>query len=224
MNASLRSILVKAHMIPPQPENSDMRKIPSVPLKEVLRSRPIIRVDGSYSYVDGSLPWYDLAALLSIVVDRLPKSVVEIGTLHGHTTRLLAIDLPNSQINTIDLPANPDLKHSLLPKDDFHLIRARRVGEEFLTDSSIKNVTQFLGDTATLQFPKAELFYIDGSHTYEYARNDSEKALAISEAKTLIWHDCDSGHPGVTGWLREMVESGLPVKRINQTNLAVLYR
>jgi len=181
-------------------------------------------VEGTYTYVDGSLPWFDLVALLSIAVDRDPQSLVEIGTLHGHTTRLLALNLPNAQINTIDLPEELDLGHSPLPKDDFHLIRGRRLGQEFRSDSSIRNVTQLLGDTATMPFPKAELFYIDGSHTYEYVKNDTLKAMAFDEAKTIVWHDCDQSHPGVTRWLREMVDMGNPVKRIKDTNVAVLYR
>ena len=221
MNASFRSILRKAHLIHEPP---DLRRLPLVSLTEVLRSRPIIRVDGTYTYVDGSLPWFDLVALLGIAVDRDPQSLVEIGTLHGHTTRLLAINLPNAQINTIDLPEEPDLDQSPLPKDDFHLIRGRRLGQEFRSDSSIRNVTQLLGDTAAMPFPKAELFYIDGSHTYEYVKNDTLKAMAIDEAKTIVWHDCDQYHPGVTRWLREMVDMGNPVKRIKDTNLAVLYR
>jgi Methyltransferase domain len=222
MNASFGTILRKAGLIQPGPRDPNMRGIPEVPLKDIVRSNPMIRVDGSYTYVDGSLPWCDITAVLSIVIDRRPRSVVEIGTLHGHTTRLLAINLPDATINTIDLPPDPNLNQSPLPADDFHLILSRRLGEMFVSDPSITNVTQLLGDTATMQFPEADLFYIDGSHTYEYVKNDTQKALASSKTKTIIWHDCDDSHPGVTRWLREMADNGLPVKRIRDTNLAVL--
>lgn len=223
MNATVASLLRKARLIP-NPEDGDLGRIERVTLPEILHSRPIIRVDGSYSYVDGSLPWCDIAAVLSIAVDRSPKTVVEIGTLHGHTTRLLAINLPQSQIHTIDLPDDPDLTTGGMRKDDFHLVRARRLGQEYRSDRSINNVTQHVGDTATLPFPPADLFYIDGSHTYEYVKNDTEKAMGSSEAKTIIWHDCDGSHPGVTRWLREMIDNGYPVCRITGTNVAVLFR
>jgi hypothetical protein len=75
-----------------------------------------------------------------------------------------------------------------------------------------------------MEFPSADFFYIDGSHTYEYVKNDTQRAMSISEAKTIVWHDCDASHPGVTKWLREMVDRGHPVSRIAGTNLAVLYR
>lgn len=222
MNLTVASVLRKARLIP-NPERGDLGRIPQTTMQEILTRHPIISVDGSYSYVDGSLPWCDIVALLSIAVDRSPKTVVEIGTLHGHTTRLLAMNLPHAQIHTIDLPEDPDLAGGLR-KDDFHLIGGRRLGEEYRADPSIRNVTQHLGDTATLPFPPAELFYIDGSHTYEYVKNDTQKAMAFSDAKTFLWHDCDTSHPGVTRWLREMIDAGHPVRRITGTNLAVLYR
>jgi hypothetical protein len=225
LNATVASILRKARLLP-TPEHGDLGQIPKATLQHILKSRPIIRVDGLYSpsSVDGSLPWCDVTALLSIAIERSPKTVVEIGTLHGNTTRLLAINLPNSHIYTIDLPENEDPTAGGLEKDDLHLIRSRRLGAEFRSDPSIRNVTQLLGDTATMEFPSAEFFYIDGSHTYEYVKNDTQRAMSISEAKTIIWHDCDVSHPGVTKWLCEMVDAGCPVRRIIGTNLAVLYR
>ena len=110
------------------------------------------------------------------------------------------------------------------PKDDFHLIAARRVGSEYRADPSIKSIQQHFGDSAEIAFPAAEFCFIDGSHTYAYARNDTEKALATGAAKTLLWHDCDQFHPGVTAWLVEMIQAGHPVRRIKGTNLAMLDR
>ena len=195
--------------------------IPRTSLGEIVR-KPIVLVDGLYSYVDGSLPWCDILALLSILVDRLPDSVLEIGTFNGSTTRLIALNLPNAQIYTVDLPEVFNESNAGLQKDDFHLISSRRVGSAYKADPSVRNVQQLFGDTAELDFPKAEAFFIDGSHTYDYVRNDTEKALASPCAKTLIWHDCDDRHPGVVRWLVQMVRSGHPVRQIDGTNLAIL--
>jgi hypothetical protein len=114
-----------------------------------------------------------------------------------------------------------------MPKDDFHLITSRRVGVEYRSDPSISNVVQHFGDTATWDFGIAEgatFYYIDGAHTYEYARNDTEKALAAARgrAATLMWHDCDRWHPGVARWIAEMATTGYPVKRIAGTRLAIM--
>jgi hypothetical protein len=200
--------------------------IPSTTIAEAV-GNPIIRLDGSYTYFDGSLPWPDMAALLSLLVVHAPRTIFEIGTFNGHTTRLMAINLPEAEIHTIDLPqdfskSGSNSQQGGLQKDDWHLISTRNVGSEYLRDPSIKSVTQHFGDTANYAFPAAEFFFIDGSHTYDYARSDTEKALATGTAKVLVWHDCDRYHPGVTQWLGEMVQAGYPVRRIEGTYLAFL--
>jgi hypothetical protein len=227
MNVSMASIIRKVRtwirpaIAEQHPEVDFLAKIPLIALSEIV-AKPIIRVDGSYSYVDGSLPWCDALALLSILVDRSPKSVFEIGTFDGYTTRLMAMNLPEAQIHTIDLPEDFGDGDSGMPKDDWHLISSRRVGAEYRADLSINNVIQHFGDTAEYDFPIAEFFFIDGAHTYAYARNDTEKAMKVPGAKTLVWHDCNETHPDVNRWLVEMIQSGYPVRRVEGTNVAFL--
>lgn len=89
------------------------------------------------------------------------------------------------------------------------------------------NIRQHFGDTASWDFSEAQgatFFFIDGSHTYEYVRNDTEKCLALAKVKgcTLTWHDCDWWHPGVVRWLAQMVKSGWPVARIPGTHIAIM--
>ncbi len=198
-------------------------RIPVLGLHELIQGRPIIRVNGSYNQFDGSLPWCDIVPLLSILVTRSPRSVLEVGTFNGHTTRLIALNLPEATIHTIDLP---EVFEGGFEKDDYHLISTRKVGIEYLSDPSITNVKQHFGDTASWDFSQASasFFFIDGSHTYAYVRNDTERALASAAGRraTLIWHDCDGGHPDVTRWLAEMIQAGQPVKRIAESNLAIL--
>jgi Methyltransferase domain len=205
--------------------------IPEVALEEVVSGQPTIKVDSTYSYHDGSLPWCDILALLAVLVDRAPRAVLEIGTFDGYTTRLLALNRPSATIHTIDLPEDYNIESdgSLIQKDDFHLITSRRVGIAYRSDPSIANVVQHFGDTSVWEFGDAEgvsFYYIDGSHTYEYARNDTEKALAASRGRdaTFLWHDCDAQHPGVVNWLNEMLSQGHPVRRIAGTNLAIMDR
>ena len=87
--------------------------------------------------------------------------------------------LPRAKIHTLDLPldiSSEERHKSKLLKDDFHLIGNRRVGEAFLSDPAIINVTQHFGDSATWDFAPVQGFnfvFIDGSHTYEYVRSDT---------------------------------------------------
>ena len=94
-------------------------------------------------------------------------------------------------------------------------------------DPSITNVVQHFGDTADWDFGKAEgatLYLIDGAHTYEYARNDTQKAMAAARgrAATFLWHDCDRWHPDVARRVADMARAGHPVTRIAQTHLAIM--
>jgi hypothetical protein len=219
MNVSLATIIRKLRQR--LFEDDLLDQIPRIALSEIVGS-PIVRVDGSYSYVNGSLPLCDLLALLSVLVDRSPQTVLEIGTFNGYTTRLMALNLPDAEIHTIDLPENFSDSSGRMPKDDWHLISARRVGSEYRADPSITSVKQHFGDTAEYVFPTAEIVFIDGSHTYAYVRNDTEKALMSSATKVLIWHDCDWKHPDVTRWLVEMIRTGYPVRHIAGTHLAIL--
>jgi hypothetical protein len=212
-------------------EESSIRsdEIPVVPLCLLTRTQPTVVVDASYSYFAGSLPWQDLLALLAIAVDRAPRAALEIGTYCGHTTRLLALNLPTAAIHTVDLPVDysQEADGAPLAKDDFHLIGNRCVGQEYQRDSRVRNVSQHFADTAMWDFgvdPDITFVFVDGSHTYGYIRNDTMKSLQAFQGKplTIVWHDCDNDHPDVARWLLEMRQCGYDVKRIEGTNLGIL--
>ncbi|MGO9107651.1 MAG: class I SAM-dependent methyltransferase [Thermoguttaceae bacterium] len=203
--------------------------LPEIHLSEIVHNFVSINLGGTYRFVDGAMPWVDLVALLTIMHDRQPKCMFEIGTFFGYTTRVCAMNFPATTIHTIDLPESFDQSTDAgnLPKDDFHLIKSRRVGEAFRSDASVRNIIQHYGDTATWDFQQvkdATLFFIDGSHTYEYVRNDTEKCLAVCKDRraTILWHDCDRAHPGVLRYLAELVQAQFPIKHIGWTHLAIL--
>ncbi len=150
-----------------------------IELSEAISARRSVFIDGSLAYADGSLGIQDQAALMSLLRDREPDVVLEIGTYNGATTRLIALNLPRAKIHTLDLPpdvSSEELDQSKLPKDDFHLIGNRRVGEAIVSDPSITNVTQHYGDSATWDFSPVQgldFVFIDGSHTDQYVRSDT---------------------------------------------------
>jgi hypothetical protein len=203
--------------------------IPEIHLCDLVRRLVSVNLGEGQEFVDGSMPWVDLFPLMALVHDRQPKCIFEIGTYFGYTTRALALNFPETTIHTLDLPESydPAADNGGVPKDDFHLIAQRRVGHAFRNDPSVRNVIQHFGDSATWDFAPvkdADLFFIDGSHTYEYIRNDTEKCLALcgNRRATILWHDCDRGHPGVVRYLAELVQAQFPVKRVSWTHLAIL--
>ena len=199
---------------------------PEIALGDVLRDRES-RIKLSVSrHEDGRLPDEQALCLVAIAVDEMPHELLEIGTYMGHTTRLLAENLPNSVIHTVDLPESfsPDNDpDKMLPKDDLHLVARRVVGREFRGQPCARNIRQHFGDSANWDFGKAgkaTFFFIDGGHTYEYCKNDSEKCFALCGGKgVFLWHDCDRLHPGVIKFVVEWRKLGRDLRRISGTPL-----
>ncbi len=199
--------------------------IPTITLDEILGARrPHIGLTVA-PYEDGMLPTEQLVPLLSILVAEHPTEVLEIGTFMGHTTAQMAEALPDAVIHTVDLPPDSFAANERgLRKDDFHLIERRDVGREFKSLSIAGRIRQHLADTATWDFGEAghaTFFFIDGSHTYDYARHDSEECYRLCAGHgVFLWHDCDSTHPGVERLISEWRSLGRDVRRIAGTTLA----
>jgi hypothetical protein len=200
--------------------------IPEVPLGEILGERKAEVRLRAQKYEDGMLPNHEALALLSILAVEKPAEVLEIGTYMGHTSTAMAENLPNAIINTVDLPPDftpPQVAEAGPPKDDFHLITRRIVGREFKDKPIGARIRQHFGDTATADFERfgrPVFFFVDGSHTYEYCKLDSEKSLALCRGRgVFLWHDCDPAHPGVVKFVCEWRAHGRNIVRIQGTTL-----
>lgn len=213
--------------------SSAISKIPS----EMLRSIPMVWLNQIIEHPiqlnlclnkgeDGSLPLEDLIPLLYLLSTERPSIIFEIGTFMGHTTRTIAENCLEATIHTLDLPPNFDQKSDTveLPKDDHHLIRRRIVGREFIDRPCAARIHQHFGDSAIWDFNNvkdATFFFIDGAHTYEYIKNDTEKCFEICKGSgTFVWHDVDDRHSGVVRYLAELRQSGIGLKRFANTQLA----
>jgi hypothetical protein len=209
---------------PPSPTN-----LPEITLDEILGERkPVIQLTVG-EHEDGTLPRVQAMALLAILVAEGPAEVLEIGTYMGGTTRHLAENLPHATIHTVDLaddfavPAGP-VSALLPPKDDFHLIARRVVGRDFKGQPCAQRIRQHFADTADWDFRTAghpTFFFIDGSHTYEYCKSDTERCYNLCAGHgVFLWHDCDETHPGVIKFLQEWRQQGRDVRRISGTPIA----
>jgi hypothetical protein len=207
--------------------SEQLRQIPVVDLTDLLGDRKCRIKLRVMKYEDGMTRYRDALGVLSLLVAEQPSEVLEIGTYMGHTTRAMAENLELATIHTIDLPPDfSDNRHaSNFPaKDDFHLIVQRIVGREFKGQPFENRIVQHLGDTAVIDFTqigRPTFFFIDGSHTYEYCKNDSEKCLSLCpQGGTFLWHDCNETHPGVIKLILEWRALGRNLVRIEGTELA----
>jgi len=205
----------------------ELARIPEISLERILGDRwPEIKLTVG-RYRPGMLHSEQAMAVLSILVAEGPKEVLEIGTYMGNTTRQMAENLPTAIIHTVDLPVDYAAEKDEgtgIPKDDFHLIKSRVVGREYLGRPEAARIRQHFGDTATWDFTNAgrpDFFFIDGSHTYEYCKNDSEKCYELCNGcGTFLWHDVDRGHPGVVRFVSEWRSLGRDLMRIEGMPIA----
>jgi hypothetical protein len=204
-----------------------LKSIPELTLDEIIGARkPVIQLTVQ-KYEGGMLPPHEAMALLAILKAENPGEVLEIGTFMGHTTKAMAENLTDSIIHTVDLPPDfsedQDIKNGP-PKDDFHLIARRVVGREYKRQTVEPRIRQHFGDTAAIsfqEFGKPSFFFIDGSHTYEYCKQDSEKCLALCGGTgTFLWHDCNIEHPGVIRFVKEWRSLGRNIVIVRGTTLA----
>jgi hypothetical protein len=229
---SINGSFASYHATHPLQDRSDnqiqkeWRSIPEVNLGEILGARKAAIKLNVQKYEDGMLPSGEVMALLSILVVENPREALEIGTFMGHTTKAMAENLPDSIIHTVDLPLDFSEQQNSKngpPKDDFHLIARRVVGREFKGQVEEQQIRQHFGDTAAINFQnfgKPTFFFIDGSHTYEYCKQDSEKCFTLCGGHgTFLWHDCNHGHPGVIRFILEWRGMGRNITRIQGTSI-----
>lgn len=134
------------------------------------------------------------------------RTFFEIGTNRGWTTWTVAHNNPELSAFTLDVPpdvAAADAAFELPPDDHRFFGPASRgaCGEAFRDTPEAERITQLLGDSARFDFSpwhgKIDLVYIDGAHTYDYVKSDTDNALRmLSPAGTIAWDDYTS-NPGV---------------------------
>jgi hypothetical protein len=175
----------------------------------------------------GNVSEAELIALARLVAMRRPRSLLEIGTFDGRTAVTLAANAPpDARVMTLDLPP---AEASTLPVDrrDLAFINKTASGERFAASPYARNIQQVYGDSATYDFRdlRLDFAFIDGSHSYEYARSDSFRVRSmIGPSGVILWHDYGGEWEGVTQALDELAQTkdfrGL--RHIEGTTLAIL--
>lgn len=182
----------------------------------------------NWVYRQGNVSLYELYCLSSIAKTLQPEVIFEIGTFDGRTTLHFALNTGDgTKINTLDLPPS-EIDNTKLKLDagDPQLVDkiGFRIGENYLDRKEAEKVTQHLSDSAAFDYTpfngKVDMFFVDGAHSYDYVRSDTEYALkTISPNGIILWHDY-TNVIDVTEYLNEL-SAKMPIYRINNTSIAV---
>ena len=177
-----------------------------------------------------SLDPVEVLVLSAIVKFIGAKHILEIGTFDGNSALNLAANCgPDGQVVTVDLPADFGEDELLLNVSaiDFNATESAKTGRQFIGTEYSSRIKQVLEDSAKLEWSSLpgrpfDLIFIDGCHTYEYVKSDTEKAITnLKPGGVLVWHDYGM-MPEVSNAVDEIAHTRtIKISAIQGTRLAV---
>lgn len=161
---------------------------------------------------DGNVSELELVILALAAREMNGKDIFEIGTFNGRTTVNLAANAPESEVFTLDLPAEDlgNTKHSVEEIEEKY-IKKNQSGQWFMETEEAERIVQLWGDSAQFDFSpyanRCGLIFVDGSHAYEYVLKDAVTALELArdDRAMIFFHDYASPYwDGVTSALNKL--------------------
>ncbi len=188
-------------------------QIPQIDLSALIRCDTDIKLLEPVQ-VDGNVSLLEIMAINNLITIHQPKTVFEIGTFDGRTTMNMAANSPpDAFVYTLDLPQD-EIEHTRFSISSFDrpYIEKPSSGKRFQNTDYMGKIRQLIGDSATFDFApycrKMDFVLVDGSHTYDYALNDSLVAdRLVSDRGIILWHDY-ANCEGVTRALDELYGQG----------------
>lgn len=175
-----------------------------------------------------SLGIKELVPILEVVRLTEVANILEIGTSSGGTTWHLASNIvPNGEITTVDLSPETSGDSYLPTTLATERPTKEQLGRYFQGTLESARIKQVLIDSrdlmSVLNGEKFDLIFIDGAHTYEYVKKDTENALKlIKDCGYIVWHDYFVFHPdyGVHDYLHELSKT-IPIYRLCDSLCAI---
>jgi len=174
------------------------------------------------------IPYVLLATIVSAF---RPKKIFETGTFRGVAALTMALNAPEADVYTLDLPEEISTAEiETLSRGDKEWVRLSRTstGFAFADHPAAARIHQLRGNSLTFDPPAAlantDLCFIDGGHSYECIKADTETALKIlSPNGVIVWDDYTWFIDGVSQYLTKL-RGPLPLHRIAGSQLVVYRR
>lgn len=145
----------------------------------------------------------DAEVLATICANVTHKNLLEIGTASGHGTALMAVNAPQSTVNTINiLPEESKASGGY----NTYILEKEKIGK-YYKEKGLKNINQIFANTATWKpdLKDVGVSFIDGCHDAAFVVNDTKKSLeCMKPGGFILWHDF---HPDLTrkyDWIHEV--------------------
>ena len=166
------------------------------------------------SSVGGTCRLLELGCLAYAVKNIGAKTIFEIGTFTGRTTRVFAMNAATgARIVTLDLPQDRV---------------AHVVGRDFEDTPEASRIEKVSGDSASFDYSpwhgRCDFVWIDGNHDYEYVVRDTETAVRLCRPGGWIgWHDYWHASPtlGVTRAVRQARGRFAEIRHLRGTTIVM---
>jgi predicted O-methyltransferase YrrM len=141
------------------------------------------------------------------------KRIFEIGTYRGQTTCGFADVCEDAEIFTLNLPPDQDERYG------------EYIGSFIKTNPNKDRIHQLFSNSMTFDTAPyrntMDFIFIDGDHSYEYVKNDTQKAFELLKPNgAIVWHDFAAKSEGVVKYLSELATQK-PLMRIRNTCLVL---
>mgnify|MGYP001546997536 CR=1 FL=1 len=159
----------------------------------------------------------DIQGLLTLI-DKTEGDIVEIGAWYGKTTFELAVRFPEKQFYTVDW-----LENVISDREQ----KARAIEEDLCKYAKmLPNVQYFYKDSTKLDYSKFDnitMVFIDGDHSYNGCKADTELALKnLPSGSIIAWHDFGVSCFGVTEYIKKEISPKYQVYKFENTKVAYI--
>ena len=184
-------------------------KINSLSLAQLIEKCPEIKMI-HFDLREGNLTYKELMILSTLVKCYQPKNLLEIGTFNGISTLHLAINSSDaSKIHTLDLTKTCPTAVSFTLKEDLkYIVDQNKKNKAYQSSLYRSKIVEHEGNSLVYDFEifgELDFVFIDGGHSYEVVKSDTEKALkSLKDGGVIVWHDYCVNCEGVYFYLNSL--------------------
>lgn len=155
----------------------------------------------------------DMLYVCAVAKHRQAREIFEFGTYLGRTTYYLTMASEDAHVTTLNL--SPERDPAV----------AKYLGSYFRGTDRESRITQIFCDSKEFDpaphCGKYDFIFIDGDHSYDGVKNDTEKAFEmLKPGGTVLWHDYAPKTIELVEYIRDLTQ-GRPLFRLKRTCLLV---
>ncbi len=145
----------------------------------------------------------DLESVTTVVRNLNPDICVDIGTGTGRIAAMMAINAPQAQIHTVNIPPEEFVEGGVLTTMK---LEETQIGT-YYRQRGLTNISQIFANTATWEpdIGEIDVAFIDGSHDTSFVINDTLKVLAhMQPGAFILWHDFNLSLVHNYNWIKSV--------------------